>query len=416
VQVLDRPVRRFGLALGTLSIMAMMLGCADTPPVPVLTTLPPGEQIILAAAPPEASWNAAFHVVDPASGTLSVWQLQAGRGLTENGASTITRSDQQRWDAARRALYYGGSLGTTPGYYRIDADGAVTPMTATPPSAGVDRWGLHPVQAPTRDGFALIGTIAKRPLGTGTIERLFVSDPQGTWTSYDEGMGFESIDFVRWSPNGQQVAFFAGTRPDGVWQYRAYRLDLVHGALQRLSEAQALSHSPPVFRPDGALVFATASADESDAAIQLAQPGATAEPVIRLDAQAGQRIGGKGLRLSPDGRWVALAGTRANPVTPGTVYLGDLATGAVRDLLATDQPVSQTGDLGPKPEIGVLAWSPDASRILVWASFDSTCKIQPVSRAIGCNQILYTLPLDGGQASRLGPMQFASIRFALWVD
>jgi hypothetical protein len=49
------------------------------------------------------------------------------------------------------------------------------------------------------------------------------------------------------------------------------------------------------------------------------------------------------------------------------------------------------------------------------ASFERTCTIHPVSRAIGCNSILYALPLDGGQASRLGAMQFATTRFSLWV-
>jgi dipeptidyl aminopeptidase/acylaminoacyl peptidase len=397
--------------LGSLPILALIVGCAETPPS--VTSLLSGEQIILATALPSAPDTPGLYVVDPASGTLSVWRLQGGRGLTEGGSATTTPNDQQRWDADRRELIYSGSFGSAPGLYRIAADGAVTqePLAALP--AGVS-WPNLPISAPSRDAVAVIGSVYK-PSGMGGEQRVYVAERGDAWATYGEGMGFESIDFLRWAPDGQSLAFLGGTRTGGTYQRRVYLLDLGSGAVRAFSQAEALANSAPAFTSTGAVVFAAAGAAGVTPAIYLAEPGAEATPIIDLGALSGPLIWGDGLALSPDGRLVAFGGARDNPVTPATIYVADLTTGEVRDLLPVDQPIAQTGAAGARPDIALLAWSPDSRRILAVANFDSDCKVMPVSGAVSCNRMLYTLSAEGGRASRLSDTQIVGVRFALWV-
>jgi hypothetical protein len=408
------PLRRL---LALIPLLALVAGCAEpkAPPLARVASLPDNELILLATAPYNSSDEHGFYLLDPASGALSAWQLQGGRGIVENGSSCYTADNQQRWDPERRELVFSASLGCVEGLYYIGADGAVKqePLPALP--AGVE-YPQHHISAPDRSASAVTGVIYRQPAGTGGDRYIYVAEPGADWTSYGAGMGFEEIYYLRWSPDSRSLAFVAGIRSGDGFHRRAYLLDLERDKLRALSQDEALIDSEPIFTPDGAVIF-TAAADGAPPAIYLAEPGAEAFPIVDLGALPNAASWRGELTLSPDGRLAALEAMRDSPTTPRTIYVADLESGELRDLLPADQPVERGGEATQEaPGISPLVWSPDSLRLLAVADFAGICYEIPVSGAITCSDQLYTLPADGGAPSRIGDAQLIGASFAFWLN
>lgn len=406
------PLRRL---LGLVPLLGLLAACGEPPPPPVarVSSLPPGELILLGAGlagPQEAH---SFYLVDPTSGALSAWELQGGRGISEGGSTCFNLADQQRWDAGRRQLVYSASLGCAQGLYHISADGAVAQQTLAPLPAAVENQRLH-ISAPD-GGVAVVGTIYQTP--SPSSDYLYVAQPGGGWAVYGEGMGFEQINHLRWSPDSRSLAFIADTRPGGVYERRAYRVDLDSGELYALSQDQALIDAVPAFAPDGSVVFAGAAAEGAPPAIYWADPGAEAFPIVDLGGVPGAEFWRGALTLSPDGRLAAFSGERANPTTASTVYAADLESGELRDLLPGDQADERSGD-SPEgaPAIEPLAWSPDSQQLLVVAEFAGVCSTQPMTGGVSCTSQLYRLPASGGAPTRLGDAELNGASFAIWAE
>jgi hypothetical protein len=396
-----------GLAL----LLAFGSGCDWVRPslFPTVEAIPPGEQIVLAAEP-NGTEGLNFYVYHPKEGELREWRLQGGRGISEGYRWCGSNGDQQYWHAERRELVYSGAFGCDSGLYHIASDGAVTEPTlpALPPEVKAVE---QQISAP--DGtIALVGA-NDRPGSDNIWQRIYVKEGD-YWAVYGAEENFAEIDYVRWSPDSQQLAFVAVARADEAQVPRAHIVDLATGTVRVLSQEEGPTGVVPTFTPDGGLLFIASDANGQETLYQ-ALPGAAALPILSATHGPNRTLDLSSLLLAPDGRWAAFNGSRENATTPWTIYVVDLATGELRDMLPAAQADARTGDAPQDPpSIWALSWSPNGQQLLAGGDFAGNCSTIQMTGDVICTSQLYVL--TGDEAKRLGTTDFTSVWFAFWIE
>jgi hypothetical protein len=427
--------------LGAVGLLASLLAACGGPPPPKIDTvasLPGDRQLLLGAAVNTSDRAYELLLLKPGDPTLRAWQLQGGRGLTEDGNSCQSDEDAQVWDGASRTLSITGCFGERGGLNVVGADGAVTNLARTvmlseaDPATGsftkaILRDGAvelpaeveylkHFRRANQSDSFAFSGTVYGSEPGEHRTY-LYIADEQNRVTAYGEGWIFEAIEHIRWASNDGGISFIGGTRTEEEFHKRVYYLDLGSGAVEELSDVEVLIDSTVEFAGDQEVIFAGAA--EGDApAIYAAAPGAGARALVSLDAIPASESWRGGFLLSPDGSRVAFAAERDNGATPWTVYGADLAGGAIRDLLPPDLQVQRTGtvDGADAPYMQLLAWAPDGRSVAFASSLAGHCNNFNAGGVVNCTVQVYSVAADGGGPAYMSEAHFTNIGFALWVE
>jgi hypothetical protein len=428
------------IAAGLLPAILVACGGPPPPTIDTVTSLPGDRQLLLGAAVNNTDRDYELLLLKPGDPTLRAWQLQGGRGLTEDGSSCQSSEDAQVWDAASRTLTITGCFGDQGGLNIVSADGQVTNLARTILLPEMDPATQSSTQSILRDGavelpsgveylkhfrrahhsdtFAFTGYIWGGTVGD-VQHYIYVVDPQNRVTTYGEAWDFEAIEHIRWAPDDSGLSFIGASRPDGEFYQRVYYLDLASGAVEELSDANVLIDSTVEFTSDGGVVFAGAGADEGAApAIYFAAPGADATPLVSLDAiPQSESWRGKFL-LSPDGARVAFVAERDNPATPWTLYSAELSSGAIRDLLPPALQVQRSGttDGADSPYPQLLAWHPDGQEVVFGSSLTGHCNNFNAAGVVNCTQQVYAVPTDGGAPAYLSEAHLTTVGFAIWVE
>jgi hypothetical protein len=434
-----RPLLTRLVGFGLLPSLLVACGGPAAPKIDTVTSLSGERQLVLGTAVSGAERDYELLLLTPGDPALRAWQLQDGRGLSEDGSSCQSAQDAQVWDAASRTLMITGCFGDQDGLNVIGADGVVAnlarevslsepdPLTgsfsrtilrdgAVELPSGVEYPG-HFRHAHHSDAFAFAGSIyGSQPSEHRTY--LYVADDQNGVTAYGDGWVFSEIAHLRWAPDDSAISFIGATRTDDDFFQRAYYLDLQSGAVEELSDVNLLIDSTVEFTTEGAVVFA--GADEGAApAIYLAAPGgAGATPVVSLAAIPENQSWRGRFLLAPDGTRVAFDAQRDNPTTPWTLYSADLGSGAIRDLLPPDLQVQRSGadDGADSPYAQALAWDADGRAIVFASSLAGHCENFNAGGVVNCTRQIYSVAADGGAPVAMSETHLTTVGFAVWVE
>jgi DNA-binding SARP family transcriptional activator len=183
-----------------------------------------------------------------------------------------------------------------------------------------------------------------------TPPQICVSDARtGQSTPVTDDLEFEHIGGFSWSPDGQRIAFDAGSDPESTTRHECnlYVIDADGSDLRPITSGDT-NDIRPVWSPDGERI-----AFHRDCRLWIVHPdGSEAQ---RLSKEAGEFCVGA-LAWSPDGEQIAFVNTvSAVPLVHSEVWVVNRDGTAPQAIYSFGRPVA--------PEAN-LAWSPDGRQIV----------------------------------------------------
>lgn len=357
----------FGISLMILTLVGIS-NALDLPNtlkrclIPNITELPRNQTVIL-------NWTqitgdqkgAAWYVVDPNRAQVSKWtpRTDIANLKTSGSASTakLSRSDQTQTILFAK--------------YLIGLDGTITPLNI--PDKGQDSTGNGTGRSQTLspDG-QTVAYIDDRygERKKGTFDEIYRFDLKSGQVRQVSQLGTGRIDSLAWSPDGKSLAFMR----QGLLQ----QIKLDGSNLQKLHQ------------------FAEA---RSTTLTQAAN-----QPLIQPETP---------LRWSPDGRTIALLGSKDFDRTSATIWLFDVQTRQLRPLFPTPPPRFKDGIHYPF-DIDDFVWSPDGQRIVLAGGWGSDARSEWGLYALP-RHFLYQVKVDDPKLTQLTtlPQQSAHL---VWVQ
>ena len=341
--------------------LAALAGCGSEPappPIPTVTSLPPGGNVILdvgivdGGGNPQGAYGLGIYLVDPTSGAMQGWAISRPLEQPDSGYTSWLHGIS--WSQARDKLLFGGVIGNKHALFVLGRDGQATDLSL---------WGDAVLQ-------------------TGESEY------------YD----------YAWSPDGLRIAYNrhdnrgASDPKDDV-----YLQDAAGSTPLRISEG--LHGRAPAWSPDGEhLAFSTFHYPSAIYRVSVDEAANGGKPRLLV----GNFRGAYGPAWSPDGKSIAFLGSRFED-DPVNLWVMDAEGGGLRSVVPLPDKLNQ--DAGG---LAAFAWAPDSQRFVVLSDHAGPCSHNAIEGGGSCASSLHLVNADGTGLARLGP--HTQSRYTAWLQ